>query len=100
MGAIPAVAQSAPTTSPATVSAQAVAVTPAPATAETAQFLASLAPANGLTPAPSFLQTTANGCTSDAQCLPDKLCCRDCGFFGCTHKGCLTPINGKCPLVP
>jgi hypothetical protein len=85
--ATPAVAQTAPTTS-------------APVRVETANFLASLAPANDLTPAPSFLQTTANGCTSDAQCLPDKLCCRDCGFFGCTHKGCLTPINSKCPLIP
>src|SRR4051812_11356889 len=86
--AIPAVAQTAPTTSP------------APVSAETANFLASLAPANDLTPAPSFLQTTANGCTSDAQCPTGTLCCRDCGFFGCTHKGCLTPINGKCPLIP
>ncbi|HEX4963554.1 MAG TPA: hypothetical protein VF173_22180 [Thermoanaerobaculia bacterium] len=53
-----------------------------------------------LPPAPELRQTTANGCTSDYQCLPDKLCCRACGFFGCTLKACLTPVDGHCPAIP
>ena len=69
-----------------------------------ADFLASLSiapasPAPAQPPAPEFRQSST-GCTSDAQCPPDKLCCRDCGFFGCTHKSCLTPFHGKCPLIP
>lgn len=70
-----------------------------------ADFLASLsvaanpAPAPAQPPAPEFLQTST-GCTSDDQCPAGKLCCRDCGYFGCTHKGCLTPFHGSCPLIP
>ena len=66
-----------------------------------AEFLASLsvAAAPAQPPAPEFLQT-GTGCTSDAQCPAGKLCCRDCGFFGCTHKGCLTPFHGGCPPIP
>ncbi len=81
--------------------AQAAMAGPAPATGEAAAFLATLSavPAGDQAPAPEFLQTST-GCTSDAQCAPDKLCCRDCGFFGCTHKGCLTPMNGHCPAIP
>jgi hypothetical protein len=50
-------------------------------------------------PAPVFLQTST-GCTSDSQCPPDKLCCLACAFPGCTHKACLTPMDGHCPLIP
>jgi hypothetical protein len=78
-----------------------------------AEFLASLSaapapaqpsvapagPAPTQPPAPEFLQTST-GCTSDDQCPAGKLCCRDCGFFGCTHKGCLTPFHGGCPPIP
>jgi hypothetical protein len=67
----------------------------APASSAPAQ--PSVAPAQP--PAPEFLQTST-GCTSDAQCPAGKLCCRDCGFFGCTHKGCLTPFHGGCPPIP
>jgi hypothetical protein len=99
--AIPAAAQGV-TTTPATVSPQAITATaPTPVSAETAEFLASLAvaPTTAQPPSPVFLQTTP-GCTSDSQCPTGTLCCRDCGYFGCTHKGCLQPINGKCPLIP
>ncbi len=96
--AIPAVAQGVPSASPATVSPQAGAVTPAPVTAETAEFLASLAaPATGLTPSPEFLQT---GAVCPSPCPAGTLCCRDCGYFGCTQVACLTPIDGHCPAIP
>ena len=61
--------------------------------------VAPASPAPVQPPAPEFLQT-GTGCTSDAQCPAGKLCCRDCGYFGCTHKGCLTPFHGECPLIP
>ncbi len=61
----------------------------------TADFLASLA----VTPAPELRQT-AGTCTSNDQCPAGKLCCRDCGYFGCTHMACLTPVNGECPAIP
>ena len=70
-----------------------------------ADFLATLSAPSGsqsaadLPPAPDFLQAST-GCTSDYQCLPDKLCCRACAFPGCTLKACLTPMNGHCPLIP
>jgi hypothetical protein len=48
---------------------------------------------------PPALAATGS-CTSDSQCLPDKLCCRACGYVGCTLKACLTPRNGHCPLIP
>ena len=96
--AIPAAAQGVPSASPATVHPQTVAVAPAPVTAETAEFLASLAaPAAGLTPSPEFLQT---GAVCPSPCPAGTLCCRDCGFFGCTHVACLTPVNGHCPAIP
>ncbi|HEY0514564.1 MAG TPA: hypothetical protein VGH73_21865 [Thermoanaerobaculia bacterium] len=67
-----------------------------------ADFLASLSvpPTTGVPPAPGFLQTTGSSCTSDAQCPYGKLCCRDCGYFGCTHMACLTAVNGHCPAIP
>ncbi|HEX4964805.1 MAG TPA: hypothetical protein VF173_28590 [Thermoanaerobaculia bacterium] len=73
----------------------------APATGEVGEFLATLAPApaGDQAPAPEFLQTSVN-CTSDAQCPPDKLCCKACAFPGCTLMRCLTPMNGHCPLIP
>lgn len=96
--AIPAAAQGVPSASPATVSPQAVAVTPAPVTTETAEFLASLAaPATGLTPSPQFLQT---GAVCPSPCPAGTLCCRDCGYFGCTQVACLTPVDGHCPAIP
>jgi hypothetical protein len=101
--AIPAAAQGVTPTPAAAVSPQAVTATaPAPVSAETAEFLASLsaAPAVPQAPSPVFLQTTNPGCTSDSQCPTGTLCCRDCGYFGCTHKGCLQPLNGQCPAVP
>src|ERR1700709_18284 len=95
--AIPAAAQGVTSPAPATVSPQTVAVTPAPVSAATAEFLASLAPATGLTPSPEFLQT---GTTCPNPCPPGTLCCRDCGYFGCTHMACLTTVNGHCPAIP
>ncbi len=73
----------------------------APAPAADATFVASLAApaAPALQPAPIFLQTSTD-CTSNAQCPPGTLCCRACGFPGCTHKACLTPMNGHCPFIP
>ncbi len=87
---------------PVAASPQAPAVS---APSEVADFLATLSvPSDSqgtadLTPAPEFLQTSTD-CTSDAQCPPGKLCCRACAFPGCTHKACLTPMNGHCPLIP
>jgi hypothetical protein len=46
------------------------------------------------------LSATASSCTDSSQCLPDKLCCRACGYFGCTLMACLTPMNGHCPFIP
>ena len=86
-----------------------IAALAAAAVPDKAEFLASLsvaAPSASAQPAPAqpldpeFMQTSGTGCTSDAQCPTGKLCCRDCGFFGCTHKGCLTPFHGGCPLIP
>jgi hypothetical protein len=77
----------------------------ASAPSDVADFLATLSAPSGsqgaadLPPAPDFLQTST-GCTSDAQCPTGKLCCRDCAFPECTHKSCLTPMNGHCPLIP
>jgi hypothetical protein len=65
---------------------------------DVADFLATLS-SNSLPPAPEFLQT-GTGCTSDNQCPPGKLCCRDCAIPGCTHKACLTPLDGHCPAIP
>lgn len=51
-------------------------------------------------PKSTEVPATASSCTSDSQCLPDKLCCRACGYFGCTLMACLTPMNGHCPFIP
>lgn len=51
-------------------------------------------------PKSADLPATSSSCTSDSQCLPDKLCCRACGYFGCTLMACLTPMNGHCPFIP
>jgi hypothetical protein len=98
--AIPAAAQGVTATPVAAVSPQTVATAaPAPVSAETAEFLASLAPApaTGLTPSPEFLQT---GAVCPSPCPAGTLCCRDCGYFGCTQVACLTPIDGHCPAIP
>ncbi len=76
---------------------------PAPAAlAADAGFVASLAApaAPALAPAPTFLQATGSGCTSNAQCPTGELCCRACGYFGCTQTACFQPMNGHCPLFP
>jgi hypothetical protein len=74
--------------------------TPAPAV--DAGFVASLAApaAPTLPPAPTFLQTTGSDCTSDAQCPTGQLCCRACGFVGCTRMACFPPMHGHCPFFP
>jgi hypothetical protein len=73
--------------------------TAAPVTAETADFLATLAipsgAANDVAPAPAFM----TGCTSNDQCPAGKLCCYPCGIDGCTNM-CITPIKGHCPHFP
>jgi hypothetical protein len=51
------------------------------------------------TPAPEPRQS-GTSCTKDSDCPPGKLCCRACAFPGCTHKACLTPMNGHCPPIP
>ena len=73
----------------------------APQTA--AQFLATLstapAPAQDLTPAPAFLAS----CTNNSQCPTGQLCCNACGTppeDGHSCLACLTPIRGRCPLIP
>ncbi len=97
--AIPAAAQGVTPTPATAVSPQTVATAaPAPVSAKTAEFLASLAaPATGLTPSPEFLQT---GAVCPNPCPAGTLCCRDCGYFGCTQVACLTPIDGHCPAIP
>lgn len=70
---------------------------PAPVSADKAEFLASLADNQGLndlTPAPTF---TA-GCTSNSQCPKGKLCCIPCGADLDCGRTCLTAVNGHCPL--
>jgi hypothetical protein len=73
-------------------------------TAETAQFLATLAGPetqipSDLAPAPSFMA----GCTSSSQCPTGQLCCNVCGnppvVGGDICRACVTPIKGRCPLV-
>jgi hypothetical protein len=39
------------------------------------------------------------GCTSDSQCTGGKKCCYPCGIPGCAFT-CVTPMNGRCPLIP
>ena len=78
---------------------------PAPSTpsADTAAFLASLAtaPASATQAQPATTPVSSHsGCTSDAQCPTGQLCCRACGFFGCTATACFAPMNGHCPLFP
>jgi hypothetical protein len=68
--------------------------------AETADFLATLATApssapSDLTPAPAFM----TGCTTNAQCPTGTLCCYPCGIDGCTNM-CITPLKGHCPHFP
>ncbi len=80
----------------AVLASPAAALATAPA-AGAAAFLATLSvDGAGLPPA----LAATDSCTSNAQCLPDKLCCRACGYVGCTLKACLTPRNGHCPLIP
>jgi hypothetical protein len=90
LGTAQCLAQQAPATSPATVHAASVT---APASAPAADFLASLSlDGSGAVP--------LSGCTSNSQCPKPLLCCRDCGFFGCTTMACLMPLNGHCPAIP
>ncbi len=71
------------------------------APAPDASFVASLAAPAAPTPppAPTFLQA-GSGCTSNAQCPTGELCCRACGYFGCTQTACFPPMHGHCPLFP
>lgn len=59
---------------------------------------AAIALAQGMFLAPATAQSAS--CTTNAQCPPGKLCCRACGFIGCTAMACLTPLHGRCPAIP
>jgi hypothetical protein len=93
LGIAPCIAQA-----PAAASVHAPAAT---ATAPDAGFLASLRsdPGSAELPPAVFLQS-GTSCVRDSDCPPGKLCCRACAYPGCTHKACLTPMNGHCPLIP
>src|SRR4051794_7303375 len=66
-------------------------VSPAPAVAD---FLGSLA-----TSGPGALGAIFDtGCTSNANCPKNQICCLACGFDGCETRACFTPVNGHCPL--
>jgi len=80
---------------PAAVATPATAVhAVAPAPVPAGDFLGALAAE------PADFLAASSSCTNNAQCPPGKLCCRACGFFGCTAMACLTPMNGHCPLIP
>lgn len=77
---------------------------PACASPAAAELLASLAAGQGDAgtaelPAPG-LPFLAAGCTSSSQCPTGKLCCSLCGTECGGSRGCVTPINGHCPLYP
>jgi hypothetical protein len=66
-------------------------ITPSPAAAS---FLASLQPTG-----PKGLGAIFDsGCSSNADCPKNQLCCFACGFDGCETKACFAPVNGHCPL--
>lgn len=76
----------------------------AAAPADVASFLAALAEpaveapaAEGPLPAPTFVQTIF--CTSHSQCPQGQLCCYPCGVPDCSNI-CMTPVRGRCPLIP
>lgn len=67
----------------------------APAAAA-ADFLASLQPTG-----PKGLGAILDsGCSSNADCPKNQLCCLACGYDGCDTKACFAPVNGHCPLFP
>jgi hypothetical protein len=41
----------------------------------------------------------AGGGNCPGGCSGGQLCCYTCGVPGCPY-GCLTPVNGKCPMFP
>jgi hypothetical protein len=94
LGTAQCLAQQAPTPamSPATPSHAAPAVDRA-AGPSAAGFIASLSLVGS-----GAIELTS--CTDNSQCTPPQLCCRACGFVGCTAMACLNPFHGRCPPIP